>query len=94
MDGTRSASLLRAGDLDRAVSAGHDHGMAASTAELSSLATAVEELARRVAAIGDEYAGAKRDHLAGELYQAERGLLSAQRALERVMASEGAADQP
>ncbi len=63
-------------------------GMATTTGELSSLATAVEELSRRVAVIADDYASSKRDDLAAELYQAERALISAQRALHRVMSSE------
>ncbi|MDQ3574678.1 MAG: hypothetical protein M3378_02190 [Actinomycetota bacterium] len=57
-------------------------------AELSSLATALGELSRRVTVIADAYAAAKRDDLASELYQAERGLNSAQRSLERVVDAE------
>ena len=59
-----------------------------STAELSSLSTALEELTRRVTAIAEAYAAAKRDDLAGELFQAERALASAQRSLVRVVRSE------
>ena len=59
-----------------------------STAELSSLSTALEELTRRVTAIAEAYAAAKRDDLAGELFQAERALASAQRSLARVVRSE------
>ena len=59
-----------------------------STAELSSLSTALEELTRRVTAIAEAYAAAKRDDLAGELFQAERALASAQRSLTRVVRSE------
>ncbi len=58
------------------------------TAELSSLATALEELARRVTSIADAYVAAKRDDLAGELYQAERSLAGAQRNLSRVVDAE------
>ena len=59
--------------------------MSSPAAELSSLATALEELSRRVTAIADGYAQARRDDLATELYQAERSLSSAQRALARVV---------
>ena len=57
-------------------------------AELASLATALEELAERVTAVADAYAAARRDDLAGELYQAERGLNSARRNLGRVVDAE------
>lgn len=57
-------------------------------AELSSLATALEDVSGRVSAIADSYAAAKRDDLAAELYNAERGLASAQRILNRVVAAE------
>ena len=59
-----------------------------SAAELSSLATALEELARRVTNIADAYVAARRDDLAAELYQAERSLAGAQRNLSRVMRAE------
>lgn len=54
-------------------------------AELSSLATVLDDLARRVTAIAETYAGAKRDDLAGELYQVERALAGARRGLGRVL---------
>lgn len=57
-------------------------------AELASLATALEELSQRVTAIADGYAAVRRDDLAGELYQAERGLRSAKRNLGRVVDAE------
>ena len=57
-------------------------------AEVSSLATALGELAARVTAIADAYAGAKRDDLASQLYQAERHLAGAQRNLDRVVEAE------
>ncbi len=57
--------------------------MSSSTAELSSLATALDELAQRVTAMADACADAKRDDLAAELYQAERALGSAQRSVAR-----------
>lgn len=57
-------------------------------AELSSLATALEELSQRVTNIADAYVAAKRDDLAGELYQAERSLAGARRNLGRVVSAE------
>lgn len=55
------------------------------TAELSSLATALDELAKRVSTIADGYAGSRRDDLATELYQVERALAAARRGLARVL---------
>lgn len=52
------------------------------------MATALEDVSGRVSAIADSYAAAKRDDLAAELYNAERGLASAQRILNRVVAAE------
>lgn len=63
-------------------------------AELSSLATAVDELTRRVTAIADGLRTAGRDDLAGELYKAERALLSARRHLDRVVGWERATPRP
>lgn len=60
-----------------------------SRAELSSLATALEELTRRVTAIADRYAGADRDEVAVELYSVERSLTTATRRLARVVSAEG-----
>lgn len=58
---------------------------AGPAAELSSLATALDELARRVTAIAERYAGARRDDLATELYQVERALAGARRGLAKVV---------
>jgi len=52
------------------------------------MATAVEELARRVTALADGYRAARRDDLAGELDKAERALVGARRNLDRVVAWE------
>ena len=57
-------------------------------AELSSLATALDELSQRVTAIADAYAAARRDDLAGELYSAERALSGVRRNLRRVVDAE------
>lgn len=59
--------------------------MSSPGAELSSLATALEELAGRLTAIADAYAEARRDDLATELYGVERALNGAQRGLARVV---------
>lgn len=61
--------------------------MHSSAAELSSLATALEELTRRVTGIAEGYAAAKRDDVATELFQVERGLLSAARRLSKIAGS-------
>jgi hypothetical protein len=49
------------------------------------MATAVDELTRRVTAIADDYRADKRDDLAAELYKAERALVAARRNLDRVV---------
>ncbi|MBW3548559.1 MAG: hypothetical protein KY452_10555 [Actinobacteria bacterium] len=53
--------------------------------QLSSLATALAELTARVTEIAEALAGADRDDLAAELFEAERSLLAAGRRLERVV---------
>ncbi|HZT66932.1 MAG TPA: hypothetical protein VFA11_14180 [Acidimicrobiales bacterium] len=62
--------------------------MGESTAEISSLATGLEELTRRVTSIADRYAAAHREDVAADLYAAERNLTAAWRRLSKVMASE------
>lgn len=62
--------------------------MTTSPAELSSVTTALEELTRRVSAMADGYASARREDLAGELYAVERQLLNSTRRLNKVIASE------
>ena len=64
--------------------------MSTPTAELSSLATALEELTRRLVTIADGYAGARREDVAGELYSVERHLANATRRLSRVVDTESA----
>lgn len=59
--------------------------MSSPAAELSSLATALDDVAKRVTAIAEAYAGARRDDLATELYQVERALAGARRGLARVL---------
>jgi hypothetical protein len=52
-----------------------------NSAELSSLATAVDELIQRITTLADAAASAKDEAVAGELYEAERALRSAGRRL-------------
>jgi hypothetical protein len=59
--------------------------MTASSAELSSLATALDELTTRITAIADSYASDDRDELAADLYAVERALIGAQRRLTKVI---------
>ncbi|HEX2701282.1 MAG TPA: hypothetical protein VHM89_13865 [Acidimicrobiales bacterium] len=59
--------------------------MSSPAAELSSLATALDDVAERVTAIAESYACARRDDLATELYQVERALAAARRGLNRVL---------
>jgi hypothetical protein len=54
------------------------------------MATALEDVIRRVTAIADQYRQAKRDDLAAELYEVERALSTATRRLVRVTGASGA----
>jgi hypothetical protein len=56
-------------------------------AELSALATTLDDLATRITAVGDRYQGSTRPDVADGLYEVERSLLTATRQLERVMRS-------
>jgi hypothetical protein len=56
-------------------------------AELSSVATALDELAHRIAAIGEGLQGAERDALAADLFEVERTLGTAARRLSRALDS-------
>lgn len=53
--------------------------------ELSSLASSLEEVARRVTAIADDQAGTPREDVANELYEIERTLTHALRRLEKLV---------
>ncbi|CAN5767341.1 hypothetical protein BH20ACT1_BH20ACT1_02080 [soil metagenome] len=53
--------------------------------QLSSVATALTELTRRVTELAEELAGSGRDDLASELFEAERALLTAGRRLAKVV---------
>ena len=54
-------------------------------AELSSVATALDELGRRVAAIGDSLTGEERDALRADLFEVERARGNAARRLSRAL---------
>ncbi len=58
--------------------------MPASSAELSSLATALDELTRRVTVHADAADAAKDEETARELFAVERSLASANRRLARL----------
>ena len=54
-------------------------------AELSSVATALEELLHRVSGIADEIAQSRQESLSTELYEVERTLGTAHRRLTRLI---------
>jgi hypothetical protein len=58
-------------------------------AELSSVATALEELVERVGTIANGLAGVERDDLGSDLFEVERTLGAAQRRLARVIDAAG-----
>ena len=55
------------------------------TAELSSLASALEELSRRITELADKVAGGELDAVANELYEVERSLIEGRRRLDRLL---------
>jgi hypothetical protein len=55
--------------------------------ELSSVASSIDQLARRVTTLADAAIAAKRDQLGADLVAVERALLGAVRRLERLLAS-------
>lgn len=63
-----------------------------AVAELSSLATALDELTRRVTAIAEGYNRSKREDVASDLYAVEGLLATARRRLDKVV--DGAAPGP
>ena len=58
----------------------------ANTAELSSLATALQELTQRVTAMAEAATAAKDDSAAHDLFEAERALRAATRRLTKLAA--------
>jgi hypothetical protein len=65
----------------------HDRVVTNNTGELSSIATALEELTRRVTAHADAADAEKEDDTAKELFAIERALTGASRRLSRLTAS-------
>ncbi|MGD0874070.1 MAG: hypothetical protein ABSA14_03655 [Acidimicrobiales bacterium] len=63
------------------------HPEPSELSELSSIASSVEQIGRRVTALADAAAAAKRDEVAANLIAVERALLGAVRRLERMLAS-------
>ena len=61
--------------------------MQLDSAQLSSLATALEDLTRRITRLADGYQGSPREDVAADLYDVERNLQAAQRRLEALVAS-------
>ncbi|MFN8027895.1 MAG: hypothetical protein U0W40_16495 [Acidimicrobiia bacterium] len=59
--------------------------MSSDAAELSSLRSQLEELTRRLVAVGDVYRDSDDSAIAGELDQAERALLGACRSVDRAI---------
>lgn len=59
--------------------------MSGPTAELSSITTSLDDLVQRIASIAEEQSAAKRDDVAGELFEVERALQSAARRLTRLL---------
>jgi hypothetical protein len=58
--------------------------MESDRAELSALATTLDDLTRRITAVADRFAGTPRADVADGLYEVERSLLTASRKLDRV----------
>ena len=61
------------------------HPEPSELAELSSIASSLEQISRRVTALADAAAAAKRDEVAGSLIAVERALVGAVRRLERLL---------
>ena len=58
---------------------------AVNHAELDSLSTSLDDLARRLSGFADEASAAKRDDIANELFEIERSLTTAARRLARLV---------
>ena len=58
--------------------------MESDRAELSALATSLDDLTRRITVLADRFAGTPRTDVADSLYEVERSLLAAARKLDRV----------
>ena len=55
------------------------------TAELSSLASALDDIERRVIEVASRFEGTAREDLANALYEVERSLSTASRRLEKLL---------
>ena len=64
--------------------------MSSTSAELSSLAATVEDVARRLSPIAETYQAGQRDDLVGDLLEVERALTTALRRLNRLASTPGA----
>jgi hypothetical protein len=58
-------------------------------AELSTLRSQLEDLARRVEAVADRYEDTADSQIASDLYAAERTLISARRAVDKAISALG-----
>jgi Mg2+ and Co2+ transporter CorA len=67
------------------LSTGHTGGMPLDTAHLSSLSTALDDLAQRITTLADEYQDSPREDAAADLYEVERHLQSASRRLHALL---------
>jgi hypothetical protein len=56
-----------------------------SAAELSSLASVLDDLQRRIAQVAAQYEGSPREDVAAGLYEVERSLSSASRRLGKIL---------
>ncbi|HET9609785.1 MAG TPA: hypothetical protein VFP06_09260 [Acidimicrobiales bacterium] len=63
--------------------------MESDRAELSALATTLDDLTTRLTAVADRYQGTERGDVADGLYEVERSLLGASRKLDRVLRTMG-----
>jgi hypothetical protein len=59
--------------------------MDSELAELSSLASTLDQLAQRIATMGESARNTKREEVAAELFTVERALAGAQRRLARMI---------
>lgn len=62
---------------------------AGDTAELSSITTVLADLLGRVVEVADRWRAVERDDVAGDLYEVERALRSAQRRIGRAVKQMG-----
>lgn len=64
--------------------------MSTTSAELSSMASTVEDLIHRLEPIADTYRGGHRDDLVAAVHEVERALATAMRRLNHLAATPGA----